>query len=69
MPEARPDTGTVCRVHAAGTRLTSAHLGATLMALAGLDPTRLVPGAAPVSARIFPLPGSVLRYREPRPSE
>jgi len=42
------------RVDAAGTRLTSAHLGATLIALAGLDPSRLVPGAAPVSALISP---------------
>jgi len=38
------------RVDAAGTRLTSAHLGATLIALAGLDPARLVPGAPPISA-------------------
>ena len=40
------------RVDAAGTRLTSAHLGATLIALAGLDPARFVPGAAPISALI-----------------
>lgn len=33
-----------------GVRLTSAHLGATLMALAGLDAASLVPGARPVDA-------------------
>jgi hypothetical protein len=34
----------------AGVRLTSAHLGATLMALAGLDAAALVPSAAPITA-------------------
>ena len=37
-------------VHAEGTRLTSAHLGATLIAIAGLDPGILVPNGAPIPA-------------------
>jgi hypothetical protein len=37
-------------VDPAGVRLTSAHLGATLMSLAGLDAATLVPGAVPLDA-------------------
>lgn len=40
------------RADAEGTRITSAHLGATLVSLAGLDAAALVPGAAPITAVI-----------------
>lgn len=44
-----PETG---RPDPGGVRLDTAHLGATLMALAGLDAATLVPGARPISALI-----------------